>query len=58
MAIPNRKPRNRKVGVRALVHVLDGPEKPYPVWRFSSRVFNEKPNHNRMLRLPTTATRC
>ena len=44
--IPNRKPRRKKVGVRALVHALDGPERPYPVYKFSSRQIFERPNHN------------
>ncbi len=41
-----RKPRTRKISVKALVQALSGKEKEYPVYRFSGRRFYEKPKHN------------
>lgn len=45
--IPNQAPRTRKVQLRALVYAMDGPEKPYDVYRFSrGKVKLERPGHN------------
>jgi hypothetical protein len=44
--IPNRKPTQRHISVRSVVHALDGPERGYPVYRFSHRSFFERPKHN------------
>ena len=46
MAIPTRKPVTRRLSGRALVMAIDGPEKPFPVYTFSRRVFIERPRHN------------
>ena len=52
MAIPGitgvrgRKPLTRRISGRSIVIALDGPEQPYPVYRFSRRDFVEKPKHN------------
>ena len=44
--VPQRKPVTRNLSGRSVVHAIDGRERPYPVYRFSRRVFAEKPNHN------------
>jgi len=38
--------KKKSINVRAVVHALEGPEKPYPVYQFSRRRFIEKPKHN------------
>ncbi len=40
-----RKPQVRKVSVRSANFALAGPERDYPVYQFSNRVFVERPNH-------------
>ncbi len=45
-AIPKKKPVVRVFNIRSLVTAIDGKEKPYPVYRFSGRVFVERPKHN------------
>lgn len=44
--IPTKKPTERRIAVRSVVAALDGPERPYEVYRFSGRQFAEKPKHN------------
>jgi len=44
--VDRRKPRSRKLSGRALVHAIDGPERPYPGYLFSDRQFFERPKHN------------
>lgn len=44
--IPSNPPRDRKVKLRALVFAIDGPERPYPVYRFSRATKIERPKHN------------
>lgn len=40
-------PKVPKISAKTLVYALDGPEKPYPVYRFSrGRTFLERPKHN------------
>ena len=46
MASNGKKPRTRTVDVKGLVTVISGPEKQYPVYRFSNKQFWEKPKHN------------
>jgi hypothetical protein len=41
-----RRPVTRSISVRALVFALDGPEKPYPVYRFARKFKLERPKHN------------
>lgn len=41
-----RKPTTRKVSVRSAAYALAGPEQEYPVYRFSNRIFLERPKHN------------
>ena len=41
-----KKPKIRIFNVRSLSIAVDGLEKPYPVYRFSGRVFVERPKHN------------
>lgn len=36
----------RTISGRSLIHAIDGPERPFPVYQFSNRAFPEKPNHN------------
>ena len=43
---PGRKPRQHKISLGSVVHHIDGAEKPYPVYIFSARTFDEKPKHN------------
>jgi hypothetical protein len=44
--IPKRKPLVRKISAKAVVEAIEGPEPPYPVYRFSRRVKFERPKHN------------
>lgn len=44
--IPTKQPTQRRMSARSLVIALDGPERPYPVYRFSGRIFAERPKHN------------
>jgi hypothetical protein len=44
--VSRRRPRIRKVSIKAATHHLAGPEKPYPVYQFSRRAFIERPKHN------------
>lgn len=44
--VNRRKPRVRTLSGRAIVHAIDGMERPYPAYKFSRRVFAEKPRHN------------
>jgi hypothetical protein len=44
--IPTRKPRKRNTNVRAISTALAGREQPYPTYRFSGKVFLERPGHN------------
>lgn len=44
--IPTRKPQRRKVSVRSAVVALDGAEKAYPVYNFSTGPKYERPKHN------------
>lgn len=44
--VNRRKPQVRNISGRSVVHAIDGPERPFPVYQFSNRVFPEKPNHN------------
>ena len=41
-----RKPRQRKISIKSAVHHLAGAEKPYPVYKFSRKVFEERKGHN------------
>jgi hypothetical protein len=41
-----RPPQIRKISMRSAVFHIAGPEKDYPVYQMSNRVFLEKPNHN------------
>jgi hypothetical protein len=41
-----RKPQTRQISLRSAVHHIAGPEQSYPTYRFSGRVFLEKPKHN------------
>lgn len=41
-----RKPITRQISLKAIVQALSGKEKDYPVYRFSSQQFFEKPKHN------------
>lgn len=41
-----RRPKQRKISMRSAVHHVAGPEQDYPTYRFSGRIFNEKPKHN------------
>ena len=41
-----RKPQTKKISMRSATHHLAGPEQSYPVYRFSNRVFVERPKHN------------
>ena len=44
--INRRKPQSRNISGRSIVFAIAGPELPFPVYRFSNRVFPEKPNLN------------
>lgn len=44
--IPTKQPTQRTISGRSVVTALDGPERPYPVYRFSGRAFFEKPRAN------------
>jgi hypothetical protein len=44
--IPTKEPTQKRIDVRGAVFALDGPEKPYDVYRFSDRRIYEKPQHN------------
>lgn len=44
--VNRRKPVTRNLSGRALMHAIDGTERPYPVYHYSGRRFLEKPNHN------------
>jgi len=44
--IPTKQPTNRRISVRSAVLALDGPERPYDVYRFSGQRKLEKPQHN------------
>lgn len=41
-----RKPLARKISFASAVHHVAGVEKDYPTYRFSGRVFVERPKHN------------
>ena len=41
-----RKPRTKQISMRSATHHIAGPEQDYPVYRFSQRIFVEKPKHN------------
>ncbi len=41
-----QKPRTRTVSAKGIVHAISGPERPYPVYRFSRKRFYERPKHN------------
>jgi hypothetical protein len=41
-----RRPQKRKISMRSAAHHVAGPEQDYPTYRFSGRVFVEKPKHN------------
>lgn len=45
-AIPTRKPRVRNLNIRSLANAVAGQEQPYPHYRFSGRVFLERPRSN------------
>lgn len=40
-----RRPRTKKISMRSAAHHVAGPEQDYPVYKFSGRVFVEKPKH-------------
>lgn len=44
--VNRRKPQVRNISGRSIVHAIAGPERPFPVYQFSNRVFPEKPNLN------------
>jgi hypothetical protein len=44
--IPSKKPQQRKMSGRSLVQALDGSEKSYPVYHFSTGPKYERPRHN------------
>ena len=44
--VPQRKPVTRTLSGRSLAFAIDGRERPYPVYHFSRRTFQERPNHN------------
>lgn len=44
--VDRRRPRSRKLSGRAVVHAIDGQERPYPGYHFSGRQFFTRPNHN------------
>lgn len=41
-----RKPQTRKISMRSAVYHLAGSEQSYPTYKFSGRVFVERPRHN------------
>lgn len=41
-----RPPKQRKISMRSAVHHIAGPEQDYPTYRFSGRIFLERPKHN------------
>lgn len=41
-----RKPTTRKISFASAVHHIAGQEQDYPTYRFSGRVFVERPKHN------------
>lgn len=42
-----RRPRKRRVQMKALVYAVDGPEKAYPVYEFANGKRRlERPRHN------------
>lgn len=41
-----RPPRTKQISLRSAVHHIAGTEQSYPVYKFSNRVFVEKPNSN------------
>jgi hypothetical protein len=41
-----RKPTSRKISLRSAVFHIAGEEQDYPTYKFSSRIFLEKPQHN------------
>jgi len=46
MTVNTKKPRTRVLSMKNLVFAVAGPEKDYPTYRFSGKVFVEKPKHN------------
>ena len=46
MAVSTKKPRTRVLSIKNLAFAVAGPEKEYPTYRFSKKVFTEKPKHN------------
>jgi len=44
--IPKRQPAQKRIDVRGATFALDGPERPYDVYRFSGPSKIEKPKHN------------
>lgn len=44
--IPTKPPTQRTINVRSAVVALDGPKRPYDVYRFSGKSFFERPQHN------------
>ena len=44
--VTGKKPSKKTMTARSLSIHLDGPEKAYPVYPFSRRVFTERPRHN------------
>jgi len=46
MATNTKKPRTRELNIRNLVFAIAGPERDYPTYTFSNKVFVEKPTHN------------
>ena len=45
-SIPKRRPRTRRISGRSVSFALAGKEKDYPVYKFSGRLFYERPKHN------------
>ena len=44
--IPSKPPERRNISLRSVVLAVDGPERPYPVYRLSRTAKFEKPRHN------------
>jgi len=44
--IPTATPKQRNMSAKSLVLSLDGPERPYPVYRLPLTDKYEKPRHN------------
>jgi len=44
--VTGRRPRIQKISLASASHHIDGPERPFPVYQFSRRVFLERKGHN------------